>query len=162
VSAQKKPYHDTKVSILKSRSDIGALLEKWGVESVQWTTHGPNTALRFQFDFDEQTYTARLMVDPVEMGQPYKHNNRGKGKLEERRKKHVDQESRRLHRTLHWYVKSKLEAIDAGLETPTQAWLAAIEGPRGHTIYQEIQTKLPSLKAGDFSTMLALGPAKGE
>lgn len=127
-----------------------------GRREHQWTTLGPKTALRFQFDHEDHCYTARLVVDPEGMGEPYKNNTRVKGNLAEKRKKHWDKESKRLHRTLYWYVKSKLEAIAAGLETPTQAWLAAIEGPSGNTIYDDLERKLKKLKAADLNTVLAL------
>ena len=73
---------------------------------------------------------------------------------------HWKRESQRLHRTLYWYVKSKLEAVVAGLEGRSQAWLPSIEGPRGHTIYEEMRQGLPAMKSGEPLSMPALPPSQ--
>lgn len=154
-----KPYHDTTVSVNKSRSDIANLLEKWGVQNTQWTTMGNTTTLRFQFEHEDRTYNARLAIDPKVQGTPFEARRRRQGSRAANEEYHWAAENRRLHRTLYWYVKSKIEAIDSGLETPTQAWLAAIEGPRGHTVYQELEQSLRTIEAGNLSTVPALPAA---
>lgn len=157
------PYADTGVSIEKSRHDISGLLARRGVGGVQWTTWPDGkSVLRFEFEADGRTYMARLHIDPKGQGRPFKWSYRARTNRQTQEEKHREQEARRLHRTLYWYVKSKLEAIEAGLETPTQAWLAAIEGPRGHTIFQELEHGLRSMVAGDFTSVPALPPAPEE
>ncbi|MGH1344368.1 MAG: hypothetical protein ACRBN8_22605 [Nannocystales bacterium] len=150
------PYSDTKVSVAKSRADISKLLEKSGVGGVQWTTWPDGrSVLRFEVEDQGTRHMVRLTVDPETQGQPVRRTTRNKDA-------HMKREANRLHRTLHWYVKSKLEAIEAGLEAPAQAWLPSIEGPRGHTVFEEMRAGLAQMVPGNPLTMPALPAASEE
>jgi len=155
------PYSDTTVSVVKSQADIQKCLAKRGIGGVQWTSW-PNgrTILRFELEMGDTVHMVRLTVDPEEQGKPFKYSPRARGNGAQQLEKHMFQESRRLHRTLYWYVKAKLEAVEAGLEEPAQAWLAAIEGPRGHTIYQEMSGGLAAMAPGKLDSLPALPPAR--
>lgn len=154
------PYDDTKTSVAKSRHDVEVLLGKWGVDSIQWTTLGLKSMLRFQFSDGDNLYNAKILVDPETQGRRWKKYGKGHSKRSE--KAHYEHESKRLHRMLYWYVKSKIEAVQSGLETPAQAWLAAIEGPRGHTLYDELKDRIREIEAGDVSTIPMLPAASSE
>lgn len=150
------PYEDTNVAVEKSKADIMGLLDKEGVLGVQWTMIGPRTVLRFEVVIEEEPYMVQLIVDPEKSGRPFKYSSRSKKSAKEQQKGHVAQESKRLHRTLWWYVKSKFEAVASGLESPMSAWLPIIEGPRGKTIAQEMAPKMKSLSSGVDGMLKAL------
>jgi hypothetical protein len=150
------PYANTTTSVAKSKHDIDKLLAKYGVTELQWTTSGNASCLRFQFKHDGRVLNVRFMVDPGRQGIPWK------GGMKRNRDAHAEHESMRLHRTLYWCIKSKLEAIESGLETPLSVWLPAIESAGGATVAEVIDLHIDQLAApGGLNQMLALPPARG-
>lgn len=150
-----RPYAGTKVTVGKSRAAITALLEKWGVEDVQWTQRGHKSMLRFIFVHNEESYTVRLVVDPEAMGDRYV-------EYEPRvtRERHYEREAMRLHRVMYFAVKSKIECIEAGLEEPRQVWMYALETTNGTTVYQELEKNLHQLQEAKPNGLLALPGVK--
>lgn len=60
-------------------------------------------------------------------------------------------------RALHLCVKAKLEAIDAGVETFEDAFLAHVQTDTGETIGQRIKPQLQSIVAGNMPLQIT-GP----
>lgn len=117
-----RPYSDTKVTVAKSRAEIAKLLDAHGVKAVQWTTFGEASMLRFSFEHEGHAFMVRMLVDPERQGdKPPTYWTPAE------RERHWVDESKRLHRTMYWAIKSRLEVIEAGLESPLQVWLPAIE-----------------------------------
>jgi len=151
-----KPYADTKVGVDKSRTDISKLLEQHGVTAVQWTTTPPHRSiLRFQFIHAGITMMVRLVVDPPRQGDPLQRGLRG-----DAADKHWKKQAMRLHRTLYWAVKSKLEVIESGLESPIDVWLPAIESGQ-QTFAERIVPNIADFAEADYSVggILALPAA---
>jgi hypothetical protein len=140
-----RPYSDTKVSVLKSRADIDKLLHDHGVTAVQWTTVGERSMLRFQFDHDGQPLMVRMLVDPSTQG-----DKPGRHLLANAQEAHWAREAKRLHRTLYWAIKSKLEVIDAGLESPLSVWLPAIESGAS-TFAERVEQQVHQFAQPDYS-----------
>lgn len=155
-----KPYADTTVTVEKSRASLEKVLVGHGVSVVQWTKSRAgdveSSLLRFQFDHDGQPLTVRLIVDPMSQGDA---PPRTATKVQV--DKHWMRESMRLHRTLYWYVKAKIEAIEAGLESPLSVWLPAIES--GTTTFAErVEQRVHEFANPAYSVggLLALPEAK--
>lgn len=152
-----RPYHDTKVSVAKSRADVIKLLGDHGVKAVQWTTFGDSSMLRFQFDHAGHTLMVRMTVDPERQGdRPLRHASTAQ------QTKHWTKEAKRLHRMLYWSIKSKIEVIEAGLETPLTVWLPAIESG-AETFSERISNQVHEFASASPSLggMLALPGPKG-
>ena len=153
----KLPYEGTKVTIPKSRMDIDSVLTKHGVTAVQWTTIDGASLLRFQFDHEGQSFFVRFVVDPRRQGVKF---DRWKHRRTEQ--EHLAAEARRLHRVLFFAVKSRLELVESGLETPFGVWLPQLETGDGRTVLEQLtehRTSLASPKAS-VAQMLALPSAE--
>ncbi len=149
----KRPYEGTKVPIPKSRMDIEVVLSKHGVTAIQWTTIDDASVLRFQFTHEGHSFYVRLVVDPRRQGAKY-------DCLKHRRSKdeHYAAEARRLNRVLYFGVKSKLELVEAGLETPFSVWLPQLETGDGRTVVEQLlehRARLSTPKAS-VAELLAL------
>lgn len=153
-----RAYSDTTVSTQKSRADIDKLLTKWGVDGVQWTTlKGERSVVRFQIEHNGAPLMIRLAVDPPAMA-PEEQPEWADEDWEPNPKK-AAKEARRLHRMLFWYIKSLLEAVDAGILAVDQAFLSHIEGSKGKTVYEVVGEQLQAMVEGG-SNRLALPAAK--
>jgi hypothetical protein len=156
--AGKKPkdaYADTTVTVAKSRSEMQRLLESHGIRTVQITSNGDATAVRFQFEWETVKHTVRLVVDPERQGQPYPRSS------QRTRQAHQEREARRLHRVLFFWVKSQLEAIATGLLSPVEIWLPQIEAGE-RTVYEQLTAHREALNVpgANLPSILALPPAR--
>ena len=150
----KKPYANTTVTVNKSRSEIAMLLEKHGVMAVQWTTVGASSLLRFQFDYENRSFFVRFVVDPERQGTTWKWSPRGPNK-----ETHLKRQACRLHRVLYFAVKSKLEVIESGLQTPFVVWLPQIEAG-GSTVSGQLDAHVDQLSGpkATLPSFLSLPP----
>ena len=139
----RKPYQDTTVSVAKTQQDLINLLEKRGVHATRWTTY-PDL-VRFEFQPNKQGVAYRIEMK-VERGYTARQ---------------FEQVRRATFRIVYWYVKSKLEAIDAGLADMEREFLSyMITGP-DRVFFQEVKEAMAlgtrTLMLGEDSPLLPEG-----
>ena len=118
------PYSDTSVPAAKTRSDIDALLKKMGAIAIQWTeTPGSiqgkecpilQFAVNRVLNGVEQRFVVRLQAPLLEI-------TKGRGYA----KKSMPNLNASM-RLLYWYVKSKAEAMEYGLEDFVESFMSRI------------------------------------
>jgi len=118
------PYADTSVPASRSRGDIDDLLKKMGAIAIQWTEtpasiQGKECPI-LQFAIScilngvEQKFVVRLQA-------PFLEITKGRG-----HDKKIMPNMNASMRLLFWYVKSKAEAIEYGLEDFIEAFMPRI------------------------------------
>lgn len=143
-------YENTEVSVEKSQGDLRKLLTKYGADRF---TFGESVDLEdVRWAGVEFTHDGHL----VRMVAPLKPPDEKwvRGKVQRARSKtredfvaeHHEQEARRIWRVVFWSLKSRLVAIEEGVETFEQAFLAHLVDPASdRTLWQHIA---PSVEAG--------------
>ena len=118
----KHPYASTKVSAEKSRGDIERLLKKYNAQGIRWTSMaGSSPVLEFIFDVTVNGIEKRLgfrIVPPVITIR--RRANGRRGDLLTVRNEDAEM------RLVWWFVKSRLEAVAAGMETLEEALMSKI------------------------------------
>lgn len=134
-------YENTSVPVMQSKASIEAVLAKYHVTDIRWT----------------QSVTDHIFV--VEFNYPVKRQHDG-GKYVKvnGRSRWVDhykviavagvrisiqwpddeREQRRRARVLYWHLKSKLEAVEAGVVSFTEEFLPHIHIGEGRTVYDAL------------------------
>lgn len=118
----RQPYADTKVSAEKSRADIEKLLRKYNAQGVRWTRMGNDPpVLEFIFDVVvngvHKQIGFRIVPPIVNIRQ---RSNGRYGEIVTVRNEDAEM------RLVWWYVKSRLEAVAAGMETLEEALMSKI------------------------------------
>ena len=120
----KTPYENTVIPSSKSKGDIDELLKKMGAIAIQWTetpesirgTSCPilQFAVNRTLNGVEQRFVVKIQA-------PLLIVDRGRGYD----KKHMPNINASM-RLLYWYVKSKAEAIEYGLEDIVESFMSRI------------------------------------
>lgn len=107
----KKPYERTSVNYMKSQEEIAELLRKEKIYNYQFTTYDEKSVnvLRFTKNIEYEGTQLPLVVQ-IETPVP----SLSEASTEEERKRRM-REWNRMYRVLKWWIKSKFEAINAGL-----------------------------------------------
>lgn len=112
------PYYKSEKSVENTVSDITNLLQKYEAIGWRWTTMGERFVLEFILDIAEEGGEAR----PMEF------------RVEAPRQEYLS--PRQAMRLLHWWMKSKLEAIAWGLSSAVEEFLPYVVGqlPSGEPV----------------------------
>ena len=118
------PYSDTSVPASKTRGDIDALLKRMGTIAIQWTETPASIrgkecpilqfAVKRVLNGVEQKFVVRLQAPLLEI-------TKGRGYA----KKTMPNLNASM-RLLYWYVKSKAEAMEYGLEDFVESFMSRI------------------------------------
>ena len=135
---------DTKVAVAQSRGEIERLLGKYKCERFGTATDYIEQKARVQF-----TAHARMVQFTVSLPNPSKF----------RHAEQVRQEERRVWRSLLLVIKAKLEAVDTGIATFEQEFLANIVMPNGRTVADLVLPQIAESYASGRMP-LALGPGE--
>ncbi len=128
-------YEATTVAVEKSQADIRRMLKSHGCESFEFG----------EAEIDGQTW-ARLVRIKVPHKTPDPHELRKKAqraRTQERRLAIVseaeEQEAKRIWRVIAWNLKARMEAVQEGVETFEEAFLAHLLDERtGETFYETL------------------------
>ena len=118
-------YANTTVPAGRSREVIEELLRRVGVDAFRWTTINETEGIEFRWPRPEGSPIAfRLLI-------------------------HFESPSQRAQmlRVLYWYLKSKIEAVEAGLVDMEQEFLPHMLMPSGQTVYEA------TVEAGSFERL---------
>lgn len=145
------PYADTKVHYLKSQGEIGALLSKNGVQDTRFTNLSSIGQLILEFTRPQMLPDGREIRPAVRILVP-----------------DINDDNRnQKHRLLYWFLKSKFEALEAGLVEFIEEFFPYMLVPHGDrvaTIYEVLGARYTqALASGQVPDLQLLpGPRGGE
>lgn len=148
------PYETTKVPVSRSQEQIRALLRKHSAARIAFGESYDDAAGTGQagVEFVHLDVLVRIYV-PVRRPSASEaiERNRASGRRQSQAKaveNAMENEECRIWRVLHWSIKARMEAVEAGIETFEQAFLAHVVDPSsGRTLWSIIE---PAVKAGAF------------
>lgn len=137
-------YETTRVPVPRSQQDIREMLLSYGGDGFS-LGEGPDFA---QIEFAAQGFLVRMRVrkrpNGPELVEAFQQKR--KGRRAEAEAQAGEWEAQRVWRVLFWSLKARLIAVEEGLETLTEAFLAHMVDPdSGRTVY-EAMTESGALK----------------
>ena len=133
----------TSVPIDRSKAEIERVLARYGAERFAYFTSAEEAAIAFQVD--GRAVRMRLLMPEPDC---FVETNTGKKRKPAAVPREVDQEVRRRWRALALVVKAKLEAIDSGIATFEDEWLAYLVTSSGKTVGEQLAPQLAEAKPG--------------
>jgi hypothetical protein len=135
-------YETTSVSIEKSQGDLRKLLTKHGAAQFAFGEERDGDTRMAAVSFRHRGYAVRLRVtlkapSQSAIGSKY---SRARTKTREQVVDELyEQEERRVWRVLAWNIKARMVAVEEGVETFEEAFLAHLVNPQtNQTIYDEL------------------------
>lgn len=128
-------YQDTNVEVERTQMELAKMLRAYGADQFGFS-EAPEQA---ELGFRKGTLAVRMRV-PIkpmteEAARAWARSRRSS--MDKAVAGRREQEARRVWRVLYWLVKSRMEAIEAGVETFEQAFLAHLLDPRSDlTVYE--------------------------
>lgn len=148
----------TSVSPEKSQMEISAILRRYGADAFQFGWKGTRAAIGFEAH-GRQIRMLLEMPDPN--ADVFRYTATKQRRTAESQANAYEAEVRRRWRAMVLAVKAKLEAVETGISTFEQEWLAHIVLPDGRTVAESILSQidqayktgmvprlLPALEAG--------------
>jgi hypothetical protein len=148
---------NTSVSVEKSRGELERILQRYGATGFGYVTQGSRVAIQFQvWQDDERPRNVRMLMEmPDPDSREFTHTEaKNLRRSNEQQQALWEKACRSRWRALNLVVKAKPEAIEAGISTFDQEFLAHMLTGDGRTVYEHVQDQLPSLDAGGSMLML--------
>lgn len=144
-------YDSTKVTVEKSQSEIRRLLLDYGAQRFLFGEEERGGVRWAGLEFVHDDHIVRMSVPlktPDERPLREKAQRAQTRTYEQIRNEAFDQEARRVWRVLFWSLKARMVAVEEGLETFAQAFLAHLVDPAsGATVWQALA---PTMELGAF------------
>lgn len=138
---KRKPYSETKINWAVTQGHIQGMLEKFGVDGIQWTSGRIEDEFILRLAFIHESESGKLSCQ-IDVPIPR------------------EKDRNRLTRMLYWFLKSKLEAVEAGFRDFEEEFLPYILDPaQKKTLYQIAKPQLQELGVKPVGFLKAL-PAK--
>lgn len=152
----------TTVSVEKTQAEVVQLLKRYKASAHGFMHEGQKVTVGFQLD--EVKIRFMLFVPPPSDPQFNKKDRYGMTiKDPGRRAELAAQEERRLWRSLLLVIKAKLEAVDAGVETIEEAFMAQVVLPGGTTMAEFHRNVLkPAIAGGTFARLAGIADKPSE
>ena len=145
----------TKVAIDTTTQQIKMMLRKAG--AVAFATLEENESAAIAFRLHELNIRMTIPM-PDRFAKRFTHTEeRSLARSDDAAEKLWEQASKERWRALHLCVKAKLEAIDAGVETFEDAFLAHVQMAGGQTVGEHLKDQLPAIVAGQAPLQIS-GP----
>lgn len=132
------PYTTTKIQPIRTRSDIDAILARWGITKVGWEFDLDANRVKLEFQFNEKF--KEKTINPIVVLEPPRIWNKRNRKREEGINWAVSM------RVFYWYIKNSLAMAYATQSEKTIAFLAHIRTPTGDTVKNLIIPRLEELQ----------------
>ena len=129
--AARRYAEGTSVPTEKSQAELVALIRRYGASAYQWAEQDRRVGLQFTM---KELRLRFLLTLPSITDRKFAVTPTGRVKAEHARAQAYEQEVRRLFRALLLVVKAKFEAVESGILTFEEAFLAHIVLPSGGTI----------------------------
>ncbi len=139
----------TTVSVARSRDEIEKLLERHGATAFAYMQRGNQHLLAFEMRDRHIRFTL-----PV----PAEETFRSKRRTVLQAKAAYDQEARRRWRALALIIKAKLEAVESGIVTLDEEFLAQTVAAQGQTVFEHLQPQLERMYHNGEVPLLLPGP----
>lgn len=146
----------TTVAVSKSREEIDRTMTRFGATGIVYMRDDERHVVVVGFKKDGRQYRFNLPLPHPADFKTYKRKNaysvtvRTPPQIE----KAIEQEERRLFRSLFNYIKAVLDAIDSGITTADEALLPHLILPGGSTVAEMAKHQLADM--GDVNFALAL------
>jgi hypothetical protein len=136
-------YSTTTVQVEKSQSEVRNLLTSHGATRFAFGEETDAAGVRWamvQFGHSGLMVRMRVPHKPVERNAVSSRYNRSRSKTwDQIEQEMAEQEARRIWRVIAWNLKARLVAVDEGVETFAEAFLAHLLDPEtNRTIYESL------------------------
>lgn len=134
-------YEDTKVSVSSSQEGIRRLLLRHDAERFNFAEGRQGGRQWAGVEFVHAGHLVRMMVPlklPTEAEIVERIQRARRRTPAQVRAEATDGEARRIWRVLHWSIKARLEAVEEGVETFEQAFLAHLVDPAANRTVWEM------------------------
>ena len=148
---------NTTVNEHKSRMEIETTLQRYGASSFMYGSKDGKALIGFEVK-DRQIKMTLKMPDRKEFEIDGRGHGRGVRVIDAALTKAI----RQRWRALSLVVKAKLEAVDCGIATFEQEFLAYMVLPGGRTVAEELVPKLAAFYSEGKVPRLLAGNSKGE
>lgn len=154
---------ETTVPIDRSKAEIERLLDKYGADQFVSGWELGRALIGFRC---HDRYVRFTLLVPDRKDKRFTHRKRKGSSFEKPRPDHAareawDQEMRRRWRCLALVVKAKLEAVETGITTFEQEFMAHIVMPDGRTVGDHVTPKIAAAyKTGKMPKLLPAGPVE--
>ena len=118
------PYANTKISPEDTKAEIEKLLKEHDIRDIQWTSYQGETTLKFIFKVKVRGVEREIMFSfkPPNISMKKRTYNRGTYRYDT-----VTMDNLPVsYRLLYWYLKTKLEAVQFGIETVEHEFMSHI------------------------------------
>lgn len=165
----------TSVSAAKSREELEKVLTKYGVSGFQYSNRGDMAGIMFDYPVYDETVSPRqvrtiirvkFILDLPDPKDPEFSMRKFRGgalrpRDKESAQKLHEQATRQRWRALLLVVKAKLEAVESGISTFENEFLAHIVLPSGGTVAEWLVPQLQEAYAHKRMPPLLPGASKG-
>lgn len=121
-------YQTTSTPVSKSQEDIRRILAKYGADGVQFSEDWKKMILliRFLYSVNKVQYSVLFRI-PIPKADPL--STTGRRRKDNQILKLQEQMERGIWRAAFWAIKSRMEAVDFGIESFEEAFLSHFEVP---------------------------------
>lgn len=143
----------TRVSVARTKEEIQNLLSKFGAHSFAHMEK-PGFAM---MQFILETRSLRFLIDLPDKSEFAFTPTRGTQRHEDDIQKHYEQACRSMWRSLFLVIKAKLTAIEEGIASFENEFMAQLVLPNGKTVAEEILPQvLTSIESHEMPKLLGL------
>lgn len=141
-------YESTSVGVGKSQDDIRKLLSKHGAERFSFSEGEYDGKWWVGVEFIHHNHLVRIAAALKELDEPEVRAKLRRARTKTREdfmREHNEQEGKRIWRVIYWSLKSRMEAVEEGLETFEQAFLSHLVDPgTNQTLWNTIRPHIES------------------
>lgn len=144
-----RAYQNTRTGASQSQDGIRRVLSKYGADGVQFTENwtGKELNVRFLYSPHKIQHSIVFIIPIPDL--EIKISKRGRKRSQDSLEKQKDQQIKQIWRALYWAIKSRMEAVNFGIETFEEAFLSHFEVPgTGKQVGTYI---IPKLQTGRLS-----------
>lgn len=145
---------ETEVPVERTKVDIEKTLTRYGATAFMYGATQERAVVQFEL---EQRRIRISLTLPQSSDHSVAYSPAGKYRTATQRQAALEQERRSLWRSLLLVIKAKLEAVDAGISTIEQEFLAFVVLPNGQTVDEWVGPQIQ--RALDENSMPPLLPA---
>lgn len=143
---------DTGVSVEKSRAEIETILNRYGANAFAFATSGGRAMIQFQADERRIMFVLEL---PDRNDKKFTHDRYGSKVSDSTAYVKWEQGCRQKWRCLALAIKAKLEAVESGISTFEDEFMAHIVMPDGQTVSQHLKPGIEAAyKTGKMPPLL--------
>lgn len=148
---------NTSVSVEKSRAEIESLIVRYGATSTAFM-NAPGRAL-IMFEASHRRIVFELPLPNIEEKR-FERDGRGSRRSPDKRREVWEQACRQRWRALALVIKAKLEAVESGITSFEDEFLAHIMMPDGQTVGAHVKPTIASWYSGENMQPLLPPPSK--